>query len=89
MLQDLRAILVEFIGLIRQSDFSRDRDVRRLYEKASKIESSIANISYQGNSSRINRLLEVTDKLKKLPEISIIHTLEYEHFLPAGIPLTM
>ncbi|MCI9323925.1 MAG: MerR family transcriptional regulator [Lachnospiraceae bacterium] len=80
LLQDLREILVEFIGLIRQSDFSRDRDVRRLYEKASKIESSIANISYQGNSSRINRLLEVTDKLKKLPEISIIRIQPFRAF---------
>ena len=31
LLQDLREILVEFIGLIRQTDSSRDRHGRRLY----------------------------------------------------------
>lgn len=80
LLQELKEIVTEFIGLIRQSDFRRDADVRMLYEKAAKIESSIENISYRGNSSRINRLLDVTDKMKRNPEISIIQINPFRAF---------
>ena len=45
LLQDLRNIVLEFIEQIRQVDFGRDDDVKRLYERASKVESRIANIS--------------------------------------------
>ena len=80
LLQDLRNIVLEFIEQIRQADFGRDADVKRLYERASKVESSIANISYDGNASKINRLLDVTDKLKKAPEVRIIQINPFKAF---------
>lgn len=61
MLQDLRDIILEFIGQINQADFSQDADGKRLYEKAAKVQKRIANISYGGNASKINRLLDVTE----------------------------
>lgn len=80
LLQDLREIITDFIRQIREADFGREADVKMLYEKASKIETRIANIPYQGNPSRINRLLDVTDKLKKGPEIRIIQINPFRAF---------
>lgn len=80
LLQDLRNIVLEFIEQIRQVDFGRDDDVKRLYERASKVESRIANISYDGNASKINRLLDVTDRLKKAPEVRIIQINPFKAF---------
>lgn len=71
LLQDLKDVVLEFIKQIKQADFSKDIDVKRLYEKAAKTENRIANIPYNENSSKINRLLDVTDKLKKAPEVRI------------------
>ena len=80
LLQDLREIITDFIRQIREADFGREADVKMLYEKAAKIETRIANIPYQGNPSRINRLLDVTDKLKKGPEIRIIQINPFRAF---------
>lgn len=38
LLQDLRDIIREFVERIKQADFSRDTDVKRLYERAAKVE---------------------------------------------------
>ena len=80
LLQDLRDIIMEFIRQIKQADFGGDADVKRLYEKAAKAESRIANISYEGNASERNRLLEVTDKLKKAPEVRIVQINPFKAF---------
>lgn len=80
LLRDLKNIILEFIGQIRQADFGRDADVKRLYEKAATIENHITNISYDGNASPVNRLLDVTDKLKKAPEVRIIQINPFRAF---------
>ncbi len=80
LLPNLRDIILEFVEQIKQADFSRDDDVKRLYERAAKVENRIANISYDGNASRINRLLDVTDKLKKAPEVRIIQINPFRAF---------
>ncbi len=80
LLQDLKDIILEFIEQIKLSDFSRDADVKKLYEKAAKAENQIANISYDGNASKINRLLDVADKLKKAPEVRIIQINPFRAF---------
>lgn len=41
LLRDLRNIILEFIEQIKKADFGRDSDVKRLYEKASKIETHL------------------------------------------------
>lgn len=80
LLHDLRDIIVEFIDQIRQADFSRDDDVKLLYEKASKIESCIVNIPYDGNASKMNRLPDVADGLKKAPEVRIVQINPFRAF---------
>lgn len=80
LLRDLRNIILEFVEQIKKADFSRDSDVKRLYEKASKIENHITNIAYDGNAAPINHLIDITDKLKKAPEVRIIQINPFRAF---------
>lgn len=72
LLYELKEIILQFIRQIEQADFGKDSDVKLLYEKAKEIEAQIVNVSYNGNPSNVNRLLDVTDKLKKAPEVRIV-----------------
>lgn len=72
LLHELKEVVLEFIHQIEQADFGKDSDVKLLYEKAKEIENQLANVDYNGNPSNVNRLLDVTDKLKKAPEVRII-----------------
>lgn len=80
LLQDLKDIILEFIEQIRQADFSRNDDIKKLYEKAANVENHIANISNSQNSLSVNHLLDVTDKLKKAPEVRIIQINPFKAF---------
>ena len=60
LLHELKEIILEFIRQIKDADFSNDGDVKLLYEKAKDIETQLSNV---------NRLLEVTEKLEKQPDI--------------------
>ena len=68
LLHELKEIVLEFIRQIKDADFSRDSDVKLLYEKAKDIEAQLAN-DYNGNPGNVNRLLEVTEKLEQTPEV--------------------
>lgn len=73
LLQELKEIVLGFIRQIEQADFSREADVKLLYEKAREIQTQIVNVGYSGNPGAVNRLLEVTEKLdKKVPDIMIV-----------------
>jgi DNA-binding transcriptional MerR regulator len=75
ILHELKEIVLAFIRHIDEIDFSKDNDVKQLYEKAKEIEKHIVNVNYDGNSSKIDisRLLEITEKLdKKIPDVMII-----------------
>ncbi|MCL2405172.1 MAG: MerR family transcriptional regulator [Defluviitaleaceae bacterium] len=73
LLHELKSIVLEFINHIKQSDFSKDSDVKLLYDKAKEIETNLTNVEYTGNTSPVNRLLEVTEKLdKKVPDIMVV-----------------
>lgn len=80
LLRDLRDIILEFIEQIREMDFSSDTDVKLLYEKAAAVETSIENIPYEGNASKVNRLLDISEKLKKAPEVRIIQINPFKAF---------
>jgi len=69
LLHELKEVILEFIRQIKDADFSNDGDVKLLYEKAKDIESQLANVDYNGNPGSVNRLLEVTEKLEKRPDI--------------------
>lgn len=69
LLHELKDVILEFIRQIKDADFSNDGDVKLLYEKAKDIEAQLANVDYNGNPSNVNRLLEITEKLEKKPDI--------------------
>ncbi len=72
LLHELKEIILEFINQIEKFDFHKDSDIKQLYDKAKDIKQQIVNVNYNGNSSSVNRLLEVTEKLEKLPDVRII-----------------
>lgn len=85
LLQDLKDIILEFIEQIRQADFSRNDDIKKLYEKAANVENHIANISNSQNSLSVNHLLDVTDKLKKLLKYGLFKSILLKLLRPAPI----
>jgi DNA-binding transcriptional MerR regulator len=65
LLHELKDIVIGFIRQIEQADFSKDSDVKLLYDKAKEIETQLTNGDYTGNPSPVHRLLEVTEKLEE------------------------
>jgi len=81
LLHELKGIVLSFIEHIKQSDFSKESDVKLLYDKAREIEANLANVDYDGNAANINRLLEVTEKLdKKIPDVMVVHVPKFRAF---------
>ena len=72
LLHELKEVVLEFIHQIEKSDFGKNSDIKLLYEKAKEIENQLVNVDYNGNPSNLNRLFEVTEKLKKAPEVRIV-----------------
>jgi DNA-binding transcriptional MerR regulator len=72
LLHELKEIVLGFIRQIEQMDFNSDANVKMLYEKAKEIETQLVNIDYIGKPSNVSRLLEVTEKLEKRPNIRIV-----------------
>ena len=72
LLHELKEIVMSFIRQIEQADFGNSADIKLLYEKAKRIEGRLSNTEYAGNPSNIHRLLDVTDKLKRPPEVRVV-----------------
>jgi len=70
LLHELREIVLDFIRQIEQSDFGNKSDIQLLYDKAREIEAQFVNVDYNGNAANVNRLLDVTDKLARTPEVT-------------------
>lgn len=80
LLHELKEIVLEFIHQIEQADFSNNSDVKMLYAKAKEIEGQLINVSYGGNPSNGNRLLDITEKMKKAPEVRVIQMNPFKAF---------
>ena len=65
LLHELKEIVIAFIRQIEQADFSKDSDVKSLYDKAKEIETQLINVEYTGNPSPVYRLFEITEKLEE------------------------
>ncbi|MCL2284747.1 MAG: MerR family transcriptional regulator [Firmicutes bacterium] len=65
LLHELKEIVITFIRQIEQADFTKDSDVKLLYDKAKEIKTQLANPEYAGNSSPVHRLFEVTERLEE------------------------
>lgn len=73
LLHELKEIVLGFIDEIEQVNFSDNSDIKLLYNKAKEIEKRLINIDYIGKPSKINRLLEITQRLdKKIPDIMVV-----------------
>ncbi len=72
LLHELREVVLEFIIQIQNADFGKESDISLLYEKAKEIEQQLVNVDYNGNASNVNRLLEITEKLDKKPDVRIV-----------------
>ncbi len=73
LLHELKDIVLDFIHEIERVNFADNADVKSLYDKAKDIETQLISVDYIGKPSNVNRLLDVTDKLKKVPDVKIIH----------------
>jgi DNA-binding transcriptional MerR regulator len=70
-LHELKGIVIDFIHQIEALDLSIHDNVKLLYEKAKSLENSLAHTDYAGNSANTNRFIEITESLKKLPDVRI------------------
>lgn len=80
LLHELKEIVLEFIHQIERADFGNDSDVKMLYDKAKEIEGQLVNVPYNGNPSNANRLFDVTEKMKKAPEVRVIQINPFKAF---------
>jgi DNA-binding transcriptional MerR regulator len=88
LLHELKEIVIVFIRQIEQADFSKDSDVKSLYDKAKEIEIQLTNAEYTGNPSPVHRLFEVAEKLEEkavsrlqIPENVLKRLLENVYFI--------
>ncbi|XMB86753.1 MerR family transcriptional regulator [Mycoplasmatota bacterium WC44] len=73
LLHELKVIVLEFIHDIEQLNFADTSDVKLLYNKAKEIETQLIKTDYNGQSSNVNRLIKITEKLdKKVPDILVV-----------------
>jgi hypothetical protein len=71
LLNELKNIILDFIRQIENMNFQKLNDVNLLYEKAKDIK-QIVSVNYDGNAASVNRLITITDKLEKAPDIRIV-----------------
>jgi len=75
LLHELKEIVLEFISEIQDMNFADNSSIKQLYDKAKEIETHIISVDYIGkpNSSKVERLVEITDALdKKVPDIMVV-----------------
>lgn len=65
LLHELREVVTAFIHQIKQTDFRKDSDVKRLYDQAKELETQFINVEYIGNPSPVHRLHEISEKLEQ------------------------
>jgi len=72
LLHELKDIVLAFIREIERMDFGKNADIKLLYDKAKEIETHLGNVDYIGKPSNVTRLIDVTEKLKKTPEVHVV-----------------
>lgn len=72
LLGELREIICDFIVQISNADFSRDSDIKLLYERTRLIGQQLNSVSYHGNPSKVGRMLDIAQRLKKAPEVRVV-----------------
>jgi DNA-binding transcriptional MerR regulator len=77
LLNELKSIVLDFIVQIKAADFGSGDDIKRLYEKASEIETRLVNVDYDGNTADVNRLVDVTGKLAQIHQTQNIRIYQF------------
>jgi len=72
LLHELKEIVVTFIKQLEKCDLKVDTDIKLLYEKATAIEERLNETKDESKDSSMEKLLEVSEKLEKMPDIRII-----------------
>lgn len=73
LLHELKNIVLDFIREIESVNFTDNADIKQLYDKAKEIETQFVSVDYIGKPSKVNRLLEITEKLdKKVPDVMVV-----------------
>ena len=72
LLQELKEVILAFIGQIKAADFSNDGDVKLLYDRAKDIETHLTNVDYIGKPSNVGRLIEAAEKVEREPDVLIV-----------------
>lgn len=72
LLHELKEIVVTFIKQLEKCDFKADTDLYLLYERASIIEDRLNENKDESSDSSMGKLLEVAEKLEKMPDVRII-----------------
>ena len=82
LLHEFKEIVLEFIQRIKQVDFYNSADIKMLYDKALRIETRLISDSYKGDPAKetVSKLLDVAEKMKKLPEVRIIQVKPFRAF---------
>lgn len=65
LLHELKDIVLDFIHEIESVNFANNSDIKLLYNKAKELEIQLTSADYGGKTSKINRLIKVTDELDK------------------------
>ena len=72
LLNELKEIVLEFIREIERINFNDSSDIKLLFDKAKEVEDHLTKVDYIGKPSNIGRLVEVTQKLEKKPDIRVV-----------------
>ncbi len=72
LLHELKGLILAFMEQIREMDFQKEADVKRLYEKAGEIEMQLTHGAYEGNPATVNRMMAVAGRLEKLPDVRVV-----------------
>lgn len=71
VLHELKEIVLDFIHQIEALDLNVQDDVKVLYDKAKSLENRLVRSDYTGNTTNVSRLFEISETLKKLPDVRI------------------
>jgi len=87
LLHELKDIILDFIREIERVDFTENSCIRLLYDKAKEIETQLVSVDYIGKPSNISRLLEVTESLRKPPEVRIVEVKPFRAIVNKPAPM--
>ncbi len=72
LLNELKAAVLSFIQEIKNVDFQKTQEVKRLFQRATEIEERLAQAQDTAQDMPISRMMELTEQLDKLPDVRVL-----------------